>query len=155
MINRVSVSNNGCWEWDLSRNKSGYGTLQLCGEGLAHRVFYRLFCGEIPDGLLVCHHCDNPPCCHPDHLFLGDSVDNGRDCIMKERHSNAKLSIKRALELKQRYDRIPVIGSRKLRGQVEKLALEFGISKSQMHRLKNGERWAILNEKHLQLSHAE
>jgi hypothetical protein len=61
-------------------------------------VAYEDRVGPIPEGMLVCHKCDNPPCCNPAHLFLGDVRDNSADMVQKgrsthgERHGNAKLS---------------------------------------------------------------
>jgi hypothetical protein len=50
---------------------------------LAHRFAWFLAHGPIPDGLCVCHHCDNPPCCNVDHLFLGTIADNNADMLAK------------------------------------------------------------------------
>lgn len=79
----VRKTNTGCWEW---RNTKGYGQLKSRKEHHAtHVLSYRLFRGEIPSGLFVCHHCDNPPCCNPEHLFLGTNQENLEDMRRKNR----------------------------------------------------------------------
>lgn len=76
-----------CWEWQGSRNWQGYGWAQPSGKNRgAHRVAWLLTHGSIPDGLWVLHHCDNPPCVNPSHLFLGTATDNERDKVRKGRH---------------------------------------------------------------------
>lgn len=77
---------SGCWEWAGHRNNKGYG-IAWDGKAMtgAHRVSYRVFVGEIPDGLFVLHRCDNPPCCNPEHLFLGTHLDNMKDMRNKGR----------------------------------------------------------------------
>lgn len=72
----------GCRIWNRSRGGAGYGRYR--GKA-AHRVVWALFHGPIPDGMLVCHRCDNPPCVEPDHLFLGSHGDNVEDSIRKGR----------------------------------------------------------------------
>lgn len=84
-------SGEGCWEWPGARNGDGYGTLRSGPRGavrqhMAHRVSWEVHFGPIPDGMLVCHHCDNPPCIRPDHLFLGTEAMNNRDRDRKGRH---------------------------------------------------------------------
>lgn len=83
---RVNVT-DGCWEWTGPRYKAGgYGRLRLAGRQVrAHRVAWELLHGPVPDGLNVCHHCDNPPCVRPDHLFLGTDKDNADDRDAKGR----------------------------------------------------------------------
>lgn len=75
-----------CWEWISNINSSGYGTIWDNSSQLAHRVAWRLFKGEIPDGMMVLHHCDNRACVNPGHLFVGDAVDNTWDMLSKGRY---------------------------------------------------------------------
>lgn len=76
-----------CWEWTRAR-VCGYGSFKAIGEFRAHRVSYRLFVGDIPDGLLVLHKCDNRLCVRPNHLFLGTQQDNMTDMMVKGRQAN-------------------------------------------------------------------
>lgn len=81
-----TTGSTGCWEWPGTRINDGYGQVQMRGKRwYAHRLAYTLTFGQIPDGLMVCHHCDNPPCCRPDHLFLGTCLDNKADQRAKGR----------------------------------------------------------------------
>lgn len=75
-----------CWLWTGYRNDNGYGQVGFNGHvRLAHRVAYTLAFGIIPEGMDVLHHCDNPSCVRPDHLFLGTQLDNIRDRDTKGR----------------------------------------------------------------------
>lgn len=88
----------GCWIWVGGMRYKGYGAFRI---GLkhesAHRAAWIIYRGEIPDGLSVCHHCDNPSCVNPDHLFLGTAKDNTQDMIQKGRQvSGLRLHPERA-----------------------------------------------------------
>ena len=75
----------GCIVWQKCLN-GGYGWLRRNGEEIrTHRLSYKLNVGPIPQGLHVLHHCDNPPCINPDHLFLGTHADNMKDARNKGR----------------------------------------------------------------------
>lgn len=75
-----------CWEWQRSRRIQGYGQFWFQGKLWgASRLAYHLTHGAIPEGKLICHTCDNPPCCNPNHLFAGTPRDNTLDMYRKGR----------------------------------------------------------------------
>lgn len=85
-VNRLS--DGDCWPWlaSVRRKDEGYGAFWF--EGRHHpssRIAWLLTNGDIEYGLVVCHHCDNPNCCNPAHLFLGTPKDNNSDRISKGR----------------------------------------------------------------------
>lgn len=108
------VTRNGpddCWEWQGYRNRSGHGRINAEGyRTTAHRIAYILTYGDIPDGLVVCHRCDNPPCCNPSHLFLGTLASNNADRVAKGRGAQgskqacAKLTEELVREIRATYE---------------------------------------------------
>jgi hypothetical protein len=82
---------DACWPWMAYRNRDGYGSFRVDDHTeSAHRVAWVEENGPVPEGMDVLHHCDNPPCCNPRHLFLGTAADNARDSVAKGRHQAAR-----------------------------------------------------------------
>jgi DNA-binding transcriptional regulator YiaG len=127
-----------CWEWGGSvRNR--YGAFWLNGKNQrAHRVSYELASGEaIPDGMFVCHRCDNRLCVNPAHLFLGTHAHNMTDRNAKgrqargTRHAMAKIGP----------DEVENIRANKMNLTQVCIAEVFGISQSQVSKILRNESW--------------
>jgi hypothetical protein len=85
--NAVDVRNRKeCWFWKKRRDGNGHGEFKVDGRSsVAHRVAFELAYGQIPDGMLVRHTCDNGACCNPTHLLTGTHADNVRDRVIRQR----------------------------------------------------------------------
>ena len=82
---------SSCWNWLASKDRDGYGRIKISGRTFqAHRASWDIHNGSIPEGMSVLHHCDNPSCVNPFHLFLGTALDNVRDRDAKGRNGCSK-----------------------------------------------------------------
>lgn len=139
---------SGCWLWLGGVSSDGYGKVKHERKTWrAHRLFYTLLVGAIPDSLLVCHKCDNPLCVNPEHLFVGTHLDNERDKDAKSRrppspsvthphkllrgeaHHKSKLTSEAVVDIRT--------GGKPSRFYAEK----YGVSMSAVQRAKNGTFW--------------
>lgn len=130
-----------CWLWTASLAGKGYGQMKLPKQRkqeYAHRLAYMIYKGAIPDGIQVCHKCDNPRCCNPEHIFLGTSSDNHLDMKEKNRHlygeknSQAKLSDTKISQIKKCIDS----------GMSQSIiAKAFGIHQTTVSKINRGCRW--------------
>lgn len=123
----------GCWMWLRSCGSHGYGQGSMQGNRVttAHRISYLAFKGDIPDGMLVQHSCDNRWCVNPDHLSLGTDATNAIDKQLKGRAAR-KLTIEDAVRIKQRLS----AGT-----PIRQLAREFGVCQRSVQFIARGRSW--------------
>lgn len=127
-----------CWPWIGEKSPEGYGQMTTpYGNIRAHRLSWTIANGKIPDGLLVCHTCDNPPCVNPAHLWLGTNLDNRADMVAKgrqvrgEQNGFSKLTDAKVREIRAL---LPFENN-------AKIAARFQISDSQIRRIRHGWIW--------------
>jgi predicted XRE-type DNA-binding protein len=126
----------GCIEWIGCRNNDGYGQISRAGKMIGtHCLAYELKHGPIPEGLCVCHTCDNRACCNDDHHFLDTKAGNNADMTTKgrrakgESNGNAKLTAANVTEIRRR------IAAGELQSEI---ASDFGISRNHVSRINKG-----------------
>lgn len=149
---KYSIDPSGCWIWNARTNAKGYGCFSIPSgrrpghERLAHRVSWELHRGPIPEGHNVCHHCDNPPCVNPDHLFTGTQLDNVRDCDAKGRRRWR--GIRGSANVASKLTEVDVAKIRTLyRDKTisqSAMARMFGVCTAQIWRIVHNQRWAHL-----------
>ena len=134
---------DGCWEWTGAKFRDGYGNFWT-GDNMisAHRFSYQLVKGSIPDGMFICHHCDNPGCVRVDHLFMGTPSDNIQDALIKgrlvfpdnhgEKSGHSKLMENDVYEIR----RLHSLGIKQ-----NLLAKLWRIGKPQVNRIVNRKHW--------------
>lgn len=135
----VPEPNFGCWLWIGSLTK-GYGAMSMPGgvPAKAHVLSYELFCGTVPDGMVVRHICDVRCCVNPDHLLLGTQQDNVADAVRRlrhprgERHGAARLTTIEAIAIRADHRSAAIV------------AAEAGITVRQVYYIKAGRRWGTL-----------
>jgi hypothetical protein len=130
---------DGCWVWTAETNRHGYGMFYTKKSPmLAHRFSYEREFGQIPDGMDVCHICDNPACVRPSHLFAGTAKENAADSVAKgraqkgSRNGRAKLTEEQVLEMR---------AMRKSGALLYEIADTFGVRRSHVSEIVRGIVW--------------
>lgn len=135
----VNVSTSfQCWEWRGTRNSAGYGRFSHAGAWLAaHRISFQLVNGDIGDGMVIRHKCDNPSCCNPRHLLQGTNKQNSADCVNRkrtatgEKNGRSKISREDVEYILQNPDKMTL----------KALASKFGMAQSSIHYIRCGRSW--------------
>lgn len=140
-----------CWEWTGYRinlyGKLTYGRLTVQQrQVVAHRMAWELTHGDVPKGLFVLHRCDNPPCCNPDHLFLGTKKDNVADCAAKGRREPPERGHERLRGERHHLAKLTpqdVLAIRASVGESQAaLAVRYGVAEAQIWRVIHRVNWA-------------
>lgn len=136
---------DACWEWTRAKARRGYGSVYWLGrDHKAHRVAYALtHTEENISGVLICHRCDNPPCCNPKHLFAGTSLDNVRDRFAKNRFvgeeaPNVRFTKEDVYAIRHSYDA--------LGATIKELTERYGCSQGAIRHIVHRETWKSLPE---------
>jgi hypothetical protein len=132
----------GCWLWTGRKDPDGYGLVNLSGCHSAHRLAWLLIRGSLPSaGVFLCHSCDVPACCNPDHLFLGTAKDNAEDCVRKgrsrvgERNPQARMTAGVVIDIYRAYQS----GQR-----IKDVAEQFGVTRFAVMRVVHRKNWRAI-----------
>jgi hypothetical protein len=141
LLNGVeSTPTDGCWNWARASRSDGRAQMTVNSRTIAAaRVAFMVWNGEIPDGAMVLHKCDNPRCIRPDHLELGDQAKNMGDCAARGRSCRGASNGKAVLSFAQ-VDAIRDARNNGLSQDV--IAAIYGVSRSTIGRILRGEAWA-------------
>ncbi|MFA5382212.1 MAG: HNH endonuclease signature motif containing protein [Candidatus Micrarchaeia archaeon] len=132
---------DGCWNWTGGKNKNGYAQMSVYGHPqYVHRLAYEIYIGEIPQGKHILHHCDNPICCNPNHLFPGTDKDNSLDCKNKGRNNKGEKNGGSKLTVDD------VIAIRKSNEAPKDIAPKYGVKPQAIYKIRSGARWKHIKE---------
>ncbi len=156
IIRNVSLDDNGCWLWNHACSPSGYAVISTPEKPYCRgsRLVWKLWHGDDPGAMCVCHSCDNRRCLNPDHLFLGTNKDNMQDAVRKGRiasgirqgtYTKPECRKKGELNGQSKLTEIQVLEIRQRRSNGELLrvlAKDYGVAMTQISQVANRKKWA-------------
>ena len=143
-VDKSAAGPNGdCWEWQAYLNARGYGVINVFGKlDLAHRISWAFaFDRKVPDGMCVCHSCDNPKCVNPAHLWIGTNRDNVNDRQRKGRHTPCRGT----QNGKSKLSEAEVLQIRASTGSHAELSRQFGVTHQVIRAIRVGQIWRHLS----------
>ncbi len=138
----MNVTESGCWEWQGYRDPAGYGQIRIDKKlHKTHRLAFGLTYGYSPE--VICHHCDNPSCCNPEHLFGGTHADNVADRQAKGRTRTGHIYGEACNFAKLSTDVVKQIRSRYADGSISQsqLAREYNVTQSAIWLIVHNKKW--------------
>lgn len=142
---KVEKSEDGCWVWTAARSDRGYGMFMYNSQKWmhVHRLSYLMHIGKIPEGLLVCHSCDNRVCIRPDHLWAGTPMQNTTDMILKGRARRGEPRFgEKNHAAKLDAESVSVIKRRLKAGESQyAIARDYPVCASTIHYIRDGTLW--------------
>lgn len=140
-----SGGDEACWPWNGGkRGQMRYGSFKVASytSVMAHRVAYALTTGKDPGNMVVCHSCDNPPCCNPKHLWLGTIADNNADKLTKGRAKNGNQSGENNGAAKLSKAQVGIIKGLFITGLNNKqIAAKYGVTHQAISKIRVGRFW--------------
>ncbi len=160
LLRRIEIT-DGCWLWQGGLDNQRRGRIWIDGKlTLAHRAVWQELNGPIPEGKLLCHHCDNPQCVHPEHLYVGTVKTNGADMSRRKRtHFHRDPERVRAMAKKvgdsnnwaigeknpkAKLTERDVLNIRRDPRQTKYVAQDYGVNRTTIQRIRSGKSWAAL-----------
>ncbi len=143
-----------CWNWTAMKNKKRYGNFTVNIRTIqVHRYSYELTYGKIPEGVNVCHKCDNKLCVNPKHLFLGTQKDNMEDMVKKgrslkgEKNNSSKLTDKDIIEIIEMYKNKSI--------PVKTISQKYNVNYQTIREICRGLRWKHINSENIKIKRSK